>query len=372
MVVASGPAHADLLVGTVLGRYLLVRVLGEGGMATVYEATDRDLGRRVAIKTLHQRRALSDDIRLRFLREGQTASKIRHPHVAAIYDVERGSRPYLVMEYLEGEDLARRLARQTLLTVGQTADLIVPVIAAVAAAHELGVIHRDLKPDNIFLSVEHGSIRPKVLDFGISKIADQPGLQALTTTGEFLGTLSYASPEQAQGAKALDGRSDQYSIGVILYQCSTGRQPIEEPSYCQLLQRVVAGEFAPPRALNAHLPAAFESLILKAMARDPAQRFPTTRALGRALLEFASATVRAAHADELRDEDRARTPTQGSGELARPSLCAGARPTSIERFAPAPALLRPHRHRHWFAAAALLVAIVAIVAIAVIVANAPH
>src|SRR6478609_1424523 len=172
---ASGlQANADPLVGTVLGRYLLTRLVGEGGMAAVYEATDRDLGRRVAIKTLHERRALSPDLRMRFLREGQTASKIRHPHVAAIYDVGRGSRPYLVMEYLEGEDLARCLSRQGLLSVEQTADLLLPVVAAVAAAHDLGVVHRDLKPDNIFLSVEQGSIKPKVLDFGISKIADQP------------------------------------------------------------------------------------------------------------------------------------------------------------------------------------------------------
>jgi eukaryotic-like serine/threonine-protein kinase len=272
-----------------------------GGMATVYEATDRDLGRRVAIKTLHERRALSDEVRLRFLREGQTASRIRHPHVAAIYDVGRGSRPYLVMEYLEGEDLARCLARQPLLTVTQTADLVVPVVAAVAAAHDLGIIHRDLKPDNIFLSAEHGSIRPKVLDFGISKISEQPGSPGLTVTGELLGTLSHASPEQTQGAKTLDGRTDQYSLGVILYQCSTGREPFQERSFWAMLERVVAGDFAPPRAINARLPAAFEDLILKAMAREPERRFPSVRAFGSALSEFASDPVRVAYAAELRE-----------------------------------------------------------------------
>jgi len=370
-MIASGPPNADLLVGTVLGRYLLIRVLGEGGMATVYEATDRDLDRRVAIKTLHERRALSNDTRLRFLREGQTASRIRHPHVAAIYDVGRGSRPYLVMEYLEGEDLARRLTRQTLLTVQQTADLIVPVVAAVAAAHDLGVIHRDLKPDNIFLSAEHGSIRPKVLDFGISKISDQPGLQALTTTGEFLGTLSYASPEQAQGEKSLDGRSDQYSLGVILYQCCTGRPPIVEASFPALLQRVVAGDFAAPRALNSQLPIAFEDLILTAMARDPARRFPSTRALGRALLEFASDTVVAAHTQELQDAGGARSAVASPAKPASPALSnnAGAAATPLEQFAPERALLRPPRHLHWLAASALLVAVLAIVAI---VARAAH
>ena len=344
MSVFEPQPNAGSLVGTVLGRYQLLRLIGEGGMATVYEATDRDLGRRVAIKTLHEHRALSPEVRLRFLREGQTASKIRHPHVAAIYDVGRGSRPYLVMEYLEGEDLARCLLRQKSLGVEQTADLLLPVLAAVAAAHDLGVIHRDLKPENIFLSLEQGSVKPKVLDFGISKAADQSALHALTTTGEFVGTVGYVSPEQARGSKSLDGRTDQYSLGVILYQCTTGRRPIEDTSFPALLDRINAGDFAPPRSINPSLPDSFQALILKAMARDPAQRFPTTRALGRALLEFASEAVRASFASEL----------QEVGEVPPEGL----KPARVSAHA--------HRNRHWLGAlVALVAAIVAIVAIVI-------
>src|SRR5262252_4179961 len=163
---------SESLAGSVVGRYLLVRLVGEGGMGAVYEATHQELGKRVAIKTLHQRHAASPERRSRFLREGRAASRIRHPNVADVYDVGiEGAHPYLVMEFLEGEELARLIAREAPLSVQRTADLLVPVVGAVAAAHDLGVVHRDLKPANIFLSAERGAVRPKVVDFGISKVA---------------------------------------------------------------------------------------------------------------------------------------------------------------------------------------------------------
>lgn len=290
----------DPLVGVVLGRHQLTRRLGEGGMGAVYEGTHQDLGRRAAVKTLHERYARSADVRQRFLREGQAASHVRHPNVVHIYDVGvDGNQPYLVMEFLEGEDLGQFITREGRLSVERAADLLLPVISAVAAAHDLGVIHRDLKPENIFLSRERGGIKPKVLDFGISKLVNRDEAQPLTGTGAFLGTPHYMSPEQAQGAKHLDHRSDQYSLGVILYQCTTGRRPVDEPSLYALIQRIVRGEFPPPRQLNPELSAAFEALILRAMARAADKRFPTTRALGRALLDFASERGRAHHADEF-------------------------------------------------------------------------
>jgi serine/threonine-protein kinase len=269
-------------------------------MGAVYEGTHQELGRRAAVKTLHERYARSADVRQRFLREGQAASQVRHPNVVHIYDVGvDGNQPYLVMEFLEGEDLGQFVTREGRLSAERAADLLLPVISAVAAAHDLGVIHRDLKPENIFLSRERGGIRPKVLDFGISKLVNRDEAQPLTGTGAFLGTPHYMSPEQAQGAKHLDHRSDQYSLGVILYQCTTGRRPVDEPSLYALIQRIVRGEFPPPRQLNPELPAAFEAVILRAMARAADERFPTTRALGRALLDFASERVRAQHAEEF-------------------------------------------------------------------------
>jgi eukaryotic-like serine/threonine-protein kinase len=294
------PPSSGPLAGTVLGRYRLLRLLGEGGMGAVYEATHQDLGRPAAIKTLHPRHAESENARSRFLREGQAASRIRHPNVADVYDVgiEEGQ-PYLVMELLEGETLARVIARDGPLSVQRTADILAPVVAAVAAVHDLGVVHRDLKPENIFLSAERTGVRPKVLDFGISKVINREEVTNLTDTGAFLGTPYYVSPEQARGAKNVDFRSDQYSLGVILYECVTSRRPIEESSLYAMIQRIVDGDFAPPRQFNPRLPSAVEGVILKAMARDPNDRFTTTRELGRALLQFTGADVGKSYADEL-------------------------------------------------------------------------
>lgn len=296
----SDPPSIDPLLGKVLGRYLLVRLLGEGGMGAVYEATHQELGRRAAIKILHERYTRSVDVRQRFVREGQSASRVRHPNVVDVYDVGiEGNHPYLVMEYLDGENLGQFLDREGVLSTERTADLLLPVVAAVAAAHDVGVVHRDLKPENIFLSAERNTIKPKVLDFGISKVIDRNVAEQLTGTGAFLGTPQYMSPEQAQGAKHIEHRSDQYSLGVILYQCTTGRRPVEEPSLYALIQRIVSGDFPPPCQLNPSLPSAFEAMILRAMARNPDERFPTTRGLGRTLLEFASARARSQYGQEF-------------------------------------------------------------------------
>ena len=315
----SDPPSIDPLLGKVLGRYLLVRMLGEGGMGSVYEATHQELGRRAAIKVLHERYTRSVDVRQRFVREGQSASRVRHPNVVDVYDVGiEGNHPYLVMEFLEGETLGQFLDREGVLSTERTADLLLPVLAAVAAAHDVGVVHRDLKPENIFLSAERNSIKPKVLDFGISKIVDRDVAEQLTGTGAFLGTPQYMSPEQAQGAKHIEHRSDQYSLGVILYQCATGRRPVEEPSLYALIQRIVNGEFPPPSQINPSLPSAFEAMLLRAMARYPAGRFPTTRGLGRALLEFASARARSQYADEFEVDPLASTSVDR--DRATPSL----------------------------------------------------
>jgi len=293
-------ARSGPLAGTLLGRYALVRLLGEGGMGSVYEATHCDLGKRAAIKTLHERYANSPEARQRFLREGRAAAQIRHSNVADVYDVAiDGSYPYLVMELLEGEDLSRLISRQAPLGVEQAADLLVPVVAAVAAAHDLGIVHRDLKPENIFVTTDRSGMVPKVLDFGISKLTDLDGPSVLTGTGAVLGTPHYMSPEQAQGDRELDARSDQYALGVILYQCVTGRRPLQGIALYSLIQRTVHGDFPPPRQVHPALPSTFEELILKAMARQPERRFATTRALGEALLEFASPSVRTAYAREL-------------------------------------------------------------------------
>lgn len=288
------------LLGTLLGRYRLEHLLGVGGMGVVYAARHEDLGKTVAVKVLNERYAASAEVGARFLREGQTASRIRHPNIVDVYDVgSEAGRAYLVMELLHGEDLRGLLDREVSLATEYTADLLLPVVSALAAAHDLGVIHRDLKPDNVFLSVERNGLAPKVLDFGISKVIDEHDHTSLTGTGALLGSPYYMSPEQVQATKNVDARSDLYSIGVLLYECVTGRKPVEEPSLYQLIQRIAHGDFVPPRELNPSVCSAFEQLIMKAMALNPAERFPNARALGRALLPFASQRVRANYNDEF-------------------------------------------------------------------------
>lgn len=281
--------------GSTFGRYRIERRLGAGGMGAVYEAVHTGLGKRVAIKALLPEMADEPELQIRFLREGESAARIRHPHVVDIYDVgTQDDITYLVMEYLEGSDLARLLKKERELSVQRAVDIMLPVTAALLAAHERGVIHRDLKPANIFLAEgPHGLESPKVLDFGISKLKSDAPSEQLTTTGALLGTPYYMSPEQAAGAKNLDVRSDQYSLGVMLYQCVTGQKPFQADSMYQILHRIVQGEFEPPRAIKPELPIDFERVLMTAMATKPDDRFPTLAELGQAFLPFASARVRA-------------------------------------------------------------------------------
>src|SRR5579883_3286070 len=230
-----------LAPGSQLGRYLLVRQLGAGGFGAVWEATHVDLKKRVVIKTLHPKLAQNADLRARFLREGEAASRIHHPHIVEMFDVgvDQGL-PFLVMEFLEGETLASLIAREAPLPVMRIVDLMVPVIAAVLAAHREGIIHRDLKPENIFLAVTFiGEIQPKVLDFGISKMSGGPEGMSITSTSAVMGTPYYMSPEQAGGTKNVDPRADQYSLGVILYECATKRKPFEGENLYALITKIV-------------------------------------------------------------------------------------------------------------------------------------
>jgi tRNA A-37 threonylcarbamoyl transferase component Bud32 len=296
----SASSGAAPHVGTVLGRYVLVRLLGAGGMGAVYEGTHQELGKRVAIKLLQERYIASPAARQRFLLEGRAVARIRHPNVADVYDVGiEGTQPYLVMELLEGEDLARLLAREAPFSVQRAADLLIPVIAGVGAAHALGVVHRDLKPGNIFLARERHGIAPKVLDFGIAKLADSEASSAATETGTVMGTPHYMSPEQARGDTPIDAKADQYSLGVVLYQLVTGRLPLEGVPLYAVIHKTVQGDFPSPRQLVPALSSAFEELILRAMARQPERRFGTTADFGEALLGFASAGIRAQYGVEL-------------------------------------------------------------------------
>jgi serine/threonine-protein kinase len=271
-------------------------------MGSVYEGVHLELNKRVAVKTLRPEYARNAQIRLRFLREGQAASRIRHPHAADVSDVgQDGDLVWLVMELLDGEDLDALLERQGTLPPERVADLLLAVLAALATAHEEGIIHRDIKPANIFLARgRHGVTTPKLLDFGISKIItttegphDTTDVQSITGSAAILGTPFYMAPEQVMGARNASALSDQYAIGVILYRSVTGQLPFKAAEVYPTLRAIEIGVYTPPRQLVRDLPARFDAMVRRAMHREPTRRFASVHELGAELLQYASAAVKA-------------------------------------------------------------------------------
>ena len=351
------------------GRHRVVRLIGRGAMGSVYEAIHEDLQKRVAVKTLREGTD-SPEIRARFVREGRAASRVRHPNAIDVYDVAvEGDVAYLVMEFLEGEDLDHRLQTAVRLSVEETLDVMLPVIAAVATAHDVGVVHRDLKPANIFLAQGPDGPQPKVVDFGISKVFGEEGGLALTASSAILGTPYYLAPEQLEGAKFTDARSDQWALSVILYECLTGRRPFEADSVMSLLWCIGHGEVAPPRSLRPELDPALEAAVLRGLARRPDDRHPSVRALGAALLPFASAEAQARWSRALGGPGPAREPRASAvalgdtlpgsfpgsdpGRVGTPSLAESVRevpPAESPSYVPPP---RPRRRGALVAGAAL-------------------
>ena len=278
--------------GTRLGKYEIMRLLGAGGMGAVYEAAHTEIGKRVAVKVLSPAVAAVPGARARFLREAQLTSSLHHPNIVDVTDMgsEEGQ-TFLVMEFLRGEDLSQRVERAGPLTGPDLVDIMLPVCSAVVEAHQAGITHRDLKPQNIFLAAgPHGTL-PKVLDFGISKGNDlQSG--TLTGTGAMIGTPFYLAPEQIMDTRSAGPQSDQYALGVIMYECLTGSRPFEAENLFVVFQAIVAGKPVPPRDRRPDISLPLQQIVLRAMNVDPKARFSSTKALGHALLPFASARVR--------------------------------------------------------------------------------
>jgi eukaryotic-like serine/threonine-protein kinase len=260
-------------------RYCLLRKLGAGGMGSVWLAHDQSLDSSCAVKLVDPEKAADEEVRIRFEREAKAAAQIRGANVVDIFDhgVWDGT-PFIVMEYLEGEDLGARLDRAGALDPEQTYQIVSQVARALVRAHAAGIVHRDLKPENIFLVPGDDQEVAKVLDFGIAK-HEQYSLAGKTTkTGSFMGTPYYMSPEQARG-RAIDWRSDLWALGVIAYQCLNGRPPFESEALGELMGMIIYDPIPPITAGSKELPDALELWWQRAVSRDREQRFQSAKEL---------------------------------------------------------------------------------------------
>ncbi|MFO0568572.1 MAG: serine/threonine-protein kinase [Polyangiaceae bacterium] len=283
----------DELVG---GKYRLTRLLGRGGMGSVWEGVHASLGTHVAVKFIESEYADSAEARSRFENEARAAARLLSKHVVKVFDhgVMTDGRPYIVMEYLSGEPLDVRLARTNVISLQETAQIVVQVARALTKAHEAGIVHRDLKPENVFLvrDDEDGTEIAKVVDFGIAKFTDgTSGLSSSTRTGSILGTPYYMSPEQARGLRGIDHRSDLWSLVVIAYRAVVGRLPFMGEAVGDLLVQICTSPAAPPSTLVKGTPPGFDAWVARGLAKEPAQRFQTAAALADALAGVAGVSA---------------------------------------------------------------------------------
>jgi protein kinase-like protein len=275
----------DRVVAAVGDQYLIEAEIGRGGMAVVFRALDLRLHRHVAIKALPPELAFNNDVRTRFLREAETAAQLSHPNIVPIYTVdERGGVVYFVMALVEGESLAARLARPPRLSIDTVRRILGEVADALDYAHSCGVVHRDIKPDNILL--ERSTGRAVVTDFGIARAA--AGDSRLTLTGVAVGTPAYMSPEQAMGERELDGRSDQYSLGVVGYQMLVGHTPFVAANTPAMLVKHVSEMPKPVREVRPDVPTHIAAAIDRALSKKPEDRWPNAGAFHEALTNTTS------------------------------------------------------------------------------------
>lgn len=282
-------------------RFRIERVLGMGGMSRVYEATDLRIERRVALKVLYPRRRADDEVVARFRREAELLARLDHPGVVRVRDFGQASdgTTWLSMDLLEGETLSERLRREKRMGPGSLVPIVAAVADALEAAHAAGIVHRDIKPDNVFLP-SSGSPPAMVLDFGLSTAS---GVARLTRTGAVLGTPRYMAPEQLRSASEAGPRADVYALGVLLYEALSGQSPFEAADRGELLGAILEGRRVPLRSRRPDLPAEIEQVLERAMHRDPAARFEGPRALAEA---FAEALGRASYLPTV-------APASGSG-----------------------------------------------------------
>ncbi len=275
---AQPPTPEDTLVGKRLGRYRIVRFIGQGGFARVYLAVDESLDRQVALKVLLRSAAETPEFVKRFQREARVAARLDHPNIVKIYDVgfDEGLY-YLAMAYVDGGSLQALLVNQRSLPVAKKIGILRQVARALDYAHRAKVVHRDVKPSNILLGKDGTAY---LTDFGIAKAAWST---RVTMTGASLGTPEYMSPEQANGKKEVDYRTDLYSLGVIAYEMLSGRRPYEGENPLSVLYKIVHEQVPPPQKFNKDIPPAAEQVLLRALAKEPQDRFKSGEDMVRAL-----------------------------------------------------------------------------------------
>ncbi|HET7544447.1 MAG TPA: serine/threonine-protein kinase [Polyangiaceae bacterium] len=300
---------ADCRIGQVIAdKYRIVRLLGRGGMGEVYEARHVVVGRRFALKFLHQHLARGPDSLSRFLREAQAAGALDSEHITAVLDFDTAAdgSPFLVMEYLTGESLAALLAREGPLPVSRAIALLLQVCRGLDVAHRAGIVHRDLKPDNLFVTqLTSGSALIKILDFGIAKLIEPGSDGAITSSGAILGTPFYMAPEQARGEKSVDFRADIHALGVIAYELLSGKKPHSGENYNAILAHILTQPVTPLSTLRPGLEPGLVAVIERALASEPARRQSSIAELGHALSSFAG---RALPSDETHFDLRPAAP----------------------------------------------------------------
>ncbi len=330
---------ADPYLGReIAGQFRVLEKIGSGGMGAVYKAEQPEMRRFVAIKILHSRYLSRQDLVTRFKREARAMSHLSHPNTARVFlygQLDDGA-CYFVMEYLEGKNLAQTVRREGPMDPLRAINIMIQACGALEEAHRGGIVHRDLKPENIFLTTQGGIADfPKVLDFGLAKVSERqmrPGSLILTQEGMVFGTPEFMSPEQARGEK-LDGRSDIYSLGIILYELLTGKLPFEASQPMEYIQKhikerpLTLTERAPDRSF----PPGLEAVLMRALAKKPEERFDSAADFANALKMVAGGRVmtgamRALPASEpppaerpRQNDSQAPTPEVGPAPIAPPS-----------------------------------------------------
>jgi eukaryotic-like serine/threonine-protein kinase len=288
-------AEARVQQGQILaGKYQVEHVLGQGGMGVVLAARHVNLGERVAVKLMRHEAASNPQAVARFVREARAAARLESAHVARVSDVGilDDLRPYMVMEYLDGTDLERLLWSTGPFDPRDTADYVLQAAEAIAEAHSLGIVHRDLKPSNLFLTRRRDRTpHVKVLDFGISKVADMslPGGDHVATTSSLMGSPMYMSPEQMLSTRDVDGRSDIWSLGVIMYELLCGSPPFVAETLPQVCGLVLQRAPAPLRSRRVDVPVELAAIVERCLAKSPSARYQSIAELAVALEPLARA-----------------------------------------------------------------------------------